>query len=117
MNILVCGGRTYDDYDVVASVLHDLIFVEYKGAQVAIVHGGANGADKLAGRYAKSKGLCEIVVPANWDVHGRAAGPIRNQWMMDHCKPNLVVAFPGGRGTTDMKWRARKAGVGLLEVP
>lgn len=31
--------------------------------------------------------------------YGKAAGAIRNQQMLDEGKPDLVVAFKGGRGT------------------
>jgi hypothetical protein len=48
--------------------------------------------------------------------HGRAARPIRNQRMLDEGKPDLVVAFPGGRGTTDMIRRAERAGVPVRQV-
>ena len=47
------------------------------------------------------------------EKHGNAAGPIRNQRMLDHGKPDIVVAFPGGSGTADMvklsrgRWRSR----------
>jgi hypothetical protein len=51
------------------------------------------------------------VYVAQWKKHGRAAGPIRNQRMLDKGKPDLVVAFPGGRGTADMIRRAERAGV------
>lgn len=44
-------------------------------------------------------------------TNGKAAGPIRNQRMLDEGKPDLVVAFPGGRGTADMVRRAKAAGV------
>jgi hypothetical protein len=53
---------------------------------------------------------------ADWNTHGRAAGPIRNQRMLDEVKPELVVAFPGGRGTADMVRRAREAGVNVYLV-
>lgn len=57
-----------------------------------------------------------VVVPvrvfkADWDKHGKAAGPIRNQQMLDEGKPDLVLAFAGGKGTDDMCRRARAAGV------
>jgi hypothetical protein len=57
-----------------------------------------------------------VVYPADWAKHGRAASPIRNQQMLDEGRPNLVVAFPGGRGTADMVRRARSAGVEVIEV-
>jgi len=53
---------------------------------------------------------------ANWAGLGRKAGPIRNQEMLDQGRPNMVVAFPGGRGTADMVRRARGAGVEVIEV-
>jgi UDP-N-acetylmuramoylalanine-D-glutamate ligase len=36
--------------------------------------------------------------------------------MLDKEHPDLVVAFPGGRGTTDMISRAKKAGVKVMEI-
>jgi len=35
--------------------------------------------------------------------------------MLGH-SPDLVLAFPGGRGTADMVSRARKAGVRVVEI-
>ncbi len=37
--------------------------------------------------------------------------------MIDEGKPDLVIAFPGRRGTADMKARALKAGIAVIEVP
>jgi len=50
--------------------------------------------------------------PADWERHGRAAGPIRNQEMAD-AGADLCIAFPYGigKGTYDMIERARKAGI------
>ena len=47
---------------------------------------------------------------------GRKAGPIRNQRMLDEGKPDLVVAFPGGKGTNGMIDLARNAGVRVILV-
>ncbi len=117
MNILVCGGRNYVGRDGLWEALNVIRHTRGRGQNVAIIHGGARGADSLAALFAQENGLCEIVVKANWEVHGKGAGPIRNQWMLDYCNPDLVVAFPGGAGTADMVRRARKAGVEVLEVP
>ncbi|MEM9912925.1 MAG: hypothetical protein AAF922_19365 [Pseudomonadota bacterium] len=46
---------------------------------------------------------------------GRAAGPIRNKEMLDEGCPDLVVAFPGGRGTANMVKQAQAAGVEVLD--
>jgi hypothetical protein len=54
--------------------------------------------------------------PAEWDKRGRIAGPVRNALMLDVGKPDLVVVFPGGRGTADCVRQARAAGVQVIEV-
>lgn len=107
---MVCGGRDYADWNTIDSVL-DLI------CPAVVIHGGARGADSLAGRWAReTHGVVEETFPADWDKHGKAAGPIRNQQMLDEGRPNLVVAFPGGAGTADMVRRSRSAGLLVLRV-
>ena len=61
-------------------------------------------------------GLPCAVYRADWEGLGRKAGPIRNQQMLDEGKPDLVVAFPGGRGTANMMRIAREAGIEVIEV-
>jgi len=79
-----------------------------------IISGCARGADTLGIEWAEAKGVEVARFPADWKTHGRAAGPIRNQQMLEEGKPDLVVAFPGARGTADMIRRARAAGVELI---
>lgn len=109
--VLVCGGRDYDDQAAVDRVLSKLT-----PPPKLLIHGGATGADALAASWAADRGIEVVVCPADWVRHGRAAGPVRNQAMLDDLCPDLVVAFPGGRGTADMVRRARAAGVPVLEV-
>jgi hypothetical protein len=111
MRILVCGGRDFASYLLLANVLS-----EY-GSDVELCNGGARGADSLAGKYAAIRGIPVRVFPADWQTHGKAAGPIRNSEMLREFAPDLVVAFPGGRGTSDMVAKAKRAGVQVREVP
>lgn len=84
--------------------------------EVVIIHGGAAGADKIADEWAMVN-WCHIEeYKADWDKYGRSAGPIRNKRMLTEGKPDLVVAFPGGRGTMNMIKLAKEAGVEVLEV-
>lgn len=103
MIILVCGGRDFRDYVWVKNELDKIAnLAELLDDPVTeIVHGGARGADSLAGDYARSVGLKETVFMANWDRHGKRAGFIRNSEMADY-GPDLVIAFPGGQGTKNM---------------
>lgn len=108
MKVLVCGGRDYDDFEQVCRVL-DRIGVTF------LIHGAARGADSLAHKWAKSRDIRGVACPANWERDGKRAGPIRNQRMLD-MGPELVVAFPGGRGTEDMIARSERAGVTVIRV-
>jgi hypothetical protein len=95
--------------------MHILTAIHKKRGISEIIHGGAKGADLFAGKWATMNGIKETAVPADWNKHGRAAGPIRNQLMLE-MKPDGVVAFPGGRGTADMANRAEKSGIKVMRV-
>ena len=113
MRVLVCGGRNFDDSLTLGSWLGGI----HKDHRIdVIIEGGARGADFMARKFAEWAGIKVLSFPADWDKHGRAAGPLRNQRMLDEGKPDLVVAFAGGRGTADMVNRARQAGVRVLEA-
>lgn len=114
VRILVCGGRDYSDKSTVFATLDAVS----RGKPVTLIEGGATGADTLAREWRRSTGRGEtITVKADWTRHGRAAGPIRNQRMIDLYKPDIVIAFPGGRGTSDMMRRAEAARVTTIRVP
>lgn len=108
MKVLVCGGRKYDNRERVFEVL-DALNLAY--GVTAIIAGGATGADQLAYEWSLSRLKSAWIYPAKWDSYGKAAGPIRNAIMLREGKPDLVVAFPGGRGTKNMIQQAIDKGV------
>lgn len=112
MRVLVCGGRDYSDKHHVFFALNRL---HNERPVKVIIHGCASGADRLAGEWAAWWGLSEMRFYPEWGKHGRAAGPIRNREMLDEGKPDLVVAFPGGKGTANMVKQARERGVRVIE--
>ncbi len=112
MRVLVCGGRDYSDWAAVHGVLDGL---HRKHTITALIHGNAKGADALADDWAAGKVETLTFTPA-WEEHGKAAGPLRNQKMLDEGKPDMVVAFPRGRGTADMVSRAEKAGIRIVKI-
>jgi hypothetical protein len=81
-----------------------------------VITGGARGADTMAHDWALSRGIPTEVYMAEWERLGRKAGPLRNQRMLQEGKPNLVVAFPGGRGTANMVSQANAAGVDVIVI-
>ncbi len=115
IKVLICGGRDFNDYGLLADTLVGLIG-QYDPKDVTIISGHARGADKLGERFANVNECKLLIFPADWDKYRKAAGPVRNQQMIDEGKPDLVVAFPGGRGTQDMVKRAKKHGIEVVEV-
>jgi hypothetical protein len=114
MRVLVCGGRDYRDHGAVWQALGA---IHTRTPIDVLIEGGATGADRWCAKWANCQhGVDTLTYPANWNKDGRAAGPIRNQRMLDEGKPDLVVAFPGGRGTADMVRRAKAAGVEVREI-
>lgn len=120
--VLICGGRDLDSADVV-NYLNRFAQcdIQHKLGQrawpvTAVIHGGAKGADDGAGRWAESEGIKPTVFQANWKKHGKAAGPIRNANMLRFGMPDVVIAFPGGRGTKDMIMQADSVGVPIIAV-
>ena len=114
MRVLVCGGRDFDDE---ARLFYNMNLIHDSLQNITtLIHGGANGADKMAARWAKYRGDIEIIeCKADWIKHGKAAGPIRNKEMLTHL-PDLVVAFPGGSGTQNMIAQATKAEIKVIKI-
>lgn len=108
MKVLVCGGR---DFPSPAQVWTALDALHAEHGFTALMQGGAPGADRMASEWAATKPeIQRYVCHAEWDKYGKAAGPKRNARMLEW-KPDLVVAFSGGRGTANMIAQAEAAGV------
>lgn len=130
MRILVCGGRTFGNIYMENLSPQELFqkekernFIWDKLEQITgdyfninIISGMADGVDTVAYEFARDTEISLLSFPADWKKHGKSAGPIRNQQMLDEGKPNLIVAFPGGTGTADMIRRAKKAEIEVKEV-
>lgn len=80
-----------------------------------IVQGGATGADTLARLWAEENNVSCVTMHADWKREGRLAGIKRNQAMIDQHKPDMVLQFPGGKGTADMVKRARKSDIPVVK--
>lgn len=92
----------------------------FEGRPYIIMTGGASGADTIAHEVAKKLGLETIVVEAEWNKYGRAAGPLRNRKMLD-LKPEGVIAFhrdiQKSKGTIDCMREAMRRGIRVELIP
>jgi len=110
MKILITGSRDWTDYQIVFNAL-----VKYYDDKPIIIHGAARGADRISGQIAYGLGYDVLKYPAEWDIYGKSAGPIRNSQMLtENPDIDFVLAFNddllNSKGTKDMVSKSIKAG-------
>ena len=106
MKVIIAGGREINDYELVLKAVLNAGF-----DITAVVSGAARGVDTLGERFAEEAGLQLFKFPADWDKHGRAAGPIRNQVMGDFADALIAIWDGQSRGTKHMIDYATKKGL------
>lgn len=109
MRLVVTGDREWSDEITVAKVLTGMMQL----GVTTLIHGDCRGLDKMAGEWGELLGMKVEKFPAEWTKYGRAAGPLRNQQMINEGHPTIAVAFHNdlkrSRGTKDMVTRLKKA--------
>jgi hypothetical protein len=113
MRVLVCGGLDYTDRAKLFVEL-DRLHAEY--VFETVIAGGAGGVDALALEWAQAHGIATQVFNAKWGTLRHTAGQLRNARILAESRPDIVVAFPGGRRTANMVKQAKAAGVWVLTV-
>jgi hypothetical protein len=114
MKLLISGGRQYRFNQSGQEYLNKLYFTHQFSS---LVNGKAKGVDEAAEKWANLKEIPVQPFYADWNKHGKKAGILRNQQMVDQLtKSDLFIAFPGGRGTDDAFRRAEKAGVQIIDL-
>jgi len=96
--VQVCGGRDFNNLPLFDRTM-DALHAEHSFTRV--VHGGARGADVMAQFWTGATGIPISVYHADWKRDGLAAGPIRNQRMLDEGKLRPRGGLP---------WWARNSG-------
>jgi hypothetical protein len=112
--IIIAGGRDFLDRDLLFKTVTDFIDSD---DLVQIVSGCAPGADTLGLDYAAACGYEVKKFPADWDKHGKAAGPIRNRQMAEYADECIVFWDGKSRGTKSMidEAMARKLRLTIVE--
>lgn len=100
MKTIIAGCRTFKDYALLKEKLNH--YRNYTGNIYEVVSGGADGADFLGEKYAVENGIPIKHFPADWNTHGRAAGPIRNKQMADYADCLIAVWDGKSKGTKNM---------------
>lgn len=110
MKCIIAGGRDFVGHE---EHLVWLMNLSCCMAITEIVSGGATGADAYGEEFARIMAYPLAKFPADWNKHGRAAGPIRNRQMAEYA--DALILFPGGKGAADMKSAMKKLGKPIYE--
>ncbi len=86
--VAIVGSRTWSKPWIVENYIYNL------PVGSVIISGGADGVDYYAVEAAKKHKFEYVEHLADWTTHGKAAGPIRNQLIVDDC--DYMVAFHNG---------------------
>jgi hypothetical protein len=113
VRILVTGSRKFTDRRVILRALFDTV-AEWGDAVPTIVHGDAPGADQLAKKIARKHCWPTEPHPADWETHGRSAGPRRNIEMVKLGADICLAFLQNGEknvGTRHCATLAEQAGI------
>lgn len=109
MKVIIAGSRGIYDMNVLHNAINSSRF-----EITEVVSGGARGVDRLGEVYANHKNIDLKVFPADWDKHGRKAGPIRNAEMAEYADALIAIWDGESRGTANMIQQARKNGLDVF---
>lgn len=111
MKIAIVGSRNYPHLERVWE------YVQTLPPDTVIISGGARGVDRTAEAAARKRGLPVMIFAAEWGKYGKAAGMIRNEYIV--AVADQIIAFYDGtsRGTANTIDRARKAGKPVEVIP
>jgi len=102
MNLIIAGGRDFDNYDLLKFETMKFIMDCKPTNQITIISGKAKGADTLGERFAKEFNLNLLEFPADWNKWGKQAGSKRNREMAKHAT-HLIAFWDGtSKGTKNM---------------
>lgn len=114
--VIVAGTRSFDDYDLLCRKLDGMLVNKKHTHRIVILSGGAKGADALGERYARERGYGLQVYPADWDAHGKAAGPMRNEAMVKCANAAVFFWDCVSNGTRDCLKKARERKIPIRVV-
>ena len=114
--VIIAGGRYFYNYQLLKERCDFYLQSKKRSHNVIIVSGHASGADSLGEQYANEEGFDTQLFPADWNKHGKAAGPIRNAEMAEVA--DALIAFWDGksRGTANMIQLAKDKGLKVAIV-
>ena len=112
MRVLICGGRHFDDDGLIKSELsklHETIPID------VLIHGGLPTIGTSAENWARRNGVHLVRYPANFSL-GKQGDVLRDRFMLEDGRADMLLVFPGGRRTAELRNHARRTDLQIFEV-
>ena len=126
MKLVIAGSRDLHFTEHLIDTIYGCLFEPEEdldrpeGELLEIVSGGCpTGADRAAKWWAEGMPTDEVVYkefPADWDKHGKAAGPIRNRQMAEYGDALFLIWDGKSRGSANMKKEMNKLNKPVYEL-
>ena len=110
--VAVTGSKPVENAQSICAALDH---VHGKYPDMVLVHGGGPGAEKIAARWAESKGIHQVVCKPDWNTHGRAA-PFRRNDQLLKLLPKGLISFPGSGISENLVDKATQLGIPVHKV-
>ena len=110
--VAVTGSKPVENAQTICTALDH---VHGKYPDMVLVHGGGPGAEKIAARWAESKGVHQVVCRPDWNTHGRAA-PFRRNDQLLKLLPKGLISFPGSGVSENLVDKATQLGIPVHRI-
>jgi hypothetical protein len=110
--VIIAGGR---DLFVTSQEIKSFLVQHGYSIEFHVVSGGATGIDACGERYSQLNKLPLTIMQADWEKHGKSAGPIRNRQMAEFADELLLIWDGKSKGSANMKKTMEKLGKPVIE--
>ncbi len=118
--LIVSGATDWTDIDLIFNTLDKVRerIRQTRNEEIFVCHkGGKNGAEMIAARWARARGIAQAKFDPRWSAHGRAAPFKCNDEMLDDkFAPAGVVLFGGNGVAMNLGQKAEDKGIIVMRV-
>ncbi len=114
--IALAGGKACDHQQVFALLDKTRSRLAARGENMVLLHGGAEGVEKIASLWATNSGVAQVVFRPEWNQHGKAAPFKRNDAILRTAPAGLIVLRPENGIHEQIIREAKRLGIKLKVI-
>ncbi len=111
LKVIIAGSRRIEDYGFVRQA------IAASGMKpTEVVCGEARGVDQLGKLWAEDNSIAVKSMPADWGLHGKYAGMLRNHEMAKYADALIAIWDGESKGTNNMIEHATRLGLRVFVI-